>query len=125
MQEFARVLRDDGVLYLGLPFLQPEHKDPTDFQRYTADGLIALAHRHHFVVDTIDSVHNIYITFAWIVVYWLSSRDSVRNFFLKFLFYPLLAILCRSSNEHVFAAASCYRLIGRRQPRLTHTPSLA
>jgi hypothetical protein len=117
MAEFARVLSDGGVLYLGLPFLQPEHKDPTDFQRYTADGLAALANRHGFLVDKIESVHNIYITLAWIIVYWLSARNSIRNFFLKLMLYPTLAILCRTSNEHVFAAASCYRLIARRESR--------
>jgi len=114
MDEFARVLKDDGLLYLGLPFLQPEHKDPTDFQRYTADGLAALAQRHGFIVDKIESVHNIYITFAWIVVYWLSSRNSIRNFFLKIILYPLLGFLCRHSGEQVFAAASCYRLLARK-----------
>ena len=118
MEEFARVLRDDGILYLGLPFLQPEHKDPTDFQRYTADGMIALANRHMFSVDKIESVHNIYVTFAWIVVYWLSARNSVRNFLLKIIFYPVLTVLCRLSDEHVFAAASCFRLLGRRIPRV-------
>jgi SAM-dependent methyltransferase len=120
MDEFSRVLRDDGILYLGLPFLQPEHKDPTDFQRYTADGLIALAERHHFEVEKVESVHSIYVTLAWIVVYWLSSRNSVRNFFLKLLLYPPLKLLCRTSSEHVFAAASCYRLIGHRVSRGSH-----
>lgn len=117
MAEFARVLRDGGILYLGLPFLQPEHKDPTDFQRYTADGLIALAARHHFSAQKVESIHNIYVTLAWIIVYWLSAQDSIRNFVLKLLFYPVLGLLCRCSNEHIFAAASCYRLIGMRDPR--------
>jgi SAM-dependent methyltransferase len=124
MEEFARVLRDDGYLYLGLPFLQPEHKDPTDFQRYTADGLVALANRHQFVVEKVESVHNVYVTLAWIIVYWLASKNSLRNFFLKLALYPLLAFLCRTSDEQVFAAASCYRLIGRRQPRTACTSTL-
>lgn len=120
MEEFARVLRDDGILYLGLPFLQPEHKDPTDFQRYTADGLAALASRHQIRVEHVESVHNIYITLAWIIVYWLSAKNSIRNFFLKLILYPILGFLCRTSNEEVFAVASCYRLIGRRHPRVLH-----
>src|SRR5262249_40311586 len=37
--EFVRVLKPGGTLYLCVPFLQPEHLDPTDFQRYTKDGL--------------------------------------------------------------------------------------
>jgi SAM-dependent methyltransferase len=124
MEEFGRVIKDGGILYLGLPFLQPEHKDPTDFQRYTADGLAGLAQRHGFSVDKIESIHNVYITFSWIVVYWLSQKDSVRNFFLKLLLYPILGLLCRTSNEHVFAAASCYRLIGARNSRVNDSTDL-
>jgi SAM-dependent methyltransferase len=48
--EFARVLRADGILYLCVPFMQPEHLDPTDFQRYTADGLETLVRRHGFQI---------------------------------------------------------------------------
>ena len=33
MAEFARVCRPGGFLYLAVPFMQPEHPDPTDFQR--------------------------------------------------------------------------------------------
>src|SRR3712207_8365273 len=35
MSEFRRVCRPGGLLYLCVPFMQPEHKDPGDFQRYT------------------------------------------------------------------------------------------
>ena len=42
MDEFARVCKPGGCLYLGIPFMQPEHKDPTDFQRYTKDGICEL-----------------------------------------------------------------------------------
>ena len=31
MDEFARVCKPGGHLYLCIPFMQPEHKDPTDF----------------------------------------------------------------------------------------------
>jgi SAM-dependent methyltransferase len=112
--EFARVCRPGGALYLGVPFLQPEHKDPTDFQRYTADGLTKLAERHGFDVERVEAVHNIYTTLAWIISYWLSASNSLRNFFLKLVLYPLLRWGCRYSKEQIFATASCYRLIGRR-----------
>jgi SAM-dependent methyltransferase len=113
--EFARVCKPGGALYLGVPFLQPEHKDPTDFQRYTADGLAKLAERHGFSVERVEAVHNIYTTLAWIISYWLSAANSLRNYFLKLVLYPLLRWGCRHSKEQIFAAASCYRLIGRRR----------
>lgn len=114
MCEFARICRPGGALYLCVPFMQPEHKDPTDFQRYTADGLAALARRHGFDVRAIEAVHNIYTTFAWLIIAWLSHRRCVRNALLRWIFYPLLRRLCRRSNEQVFAAASTYRLIATR-----------
>lgn len=114
MQEFARVCRGGGALYLGVPFLQPEHKDPTDYQRYTADGLTRLAERHGFIVEKVEAVHNVYITFAWIVIQWLESRDSLRNTILKWVFYPLLRYLSKHSKEQVFSLASCYRVVARR-----------
>jgi hypothetical protein len=36
------------------------------------------------------------------------------------LLYPLLQFLCRTSSEHVFAASSCYRLIGHRVSRVSY-----
>jgi SAM-dependent methyltransferase len=114
MREFARVCRPGGVLYLCVPFMQPEHKDPTDFQRYTADGLAALARRHGFEVRTVEPVHSVYTTFAWLVIAWLSHSRCARNALLKWVFYPLLRRLCRTSREQVFAAASTYRLIATR-----------
>jgi SAM-dependent methyltransferase len=114
MAEFARVCRSGGSLYLAVPFLQPEHKDPTDFQRYTADGLSALAERHGFSVASVEPLFSIYTTLGWIVWCWLESRRSARNSALKWVLYPLLRKLARTSKEQVPAAASCYRVIARR-----------
>src|SRR2546421_2752924 len=38
MSEFRRVCKPGGILYLCVPFMQPEHRDPADFQRYTIAG---------------------------------------------------------------------------------------
>lgn len=115
MNEFARVCRPGGALYLGVPFLQPEHKDPTDYQRYTADGLRLLAEQHGFTVEKVEAVHNVYTTFAWLVIQWLESRQSLRNTLLKWILYPSLGYLSRQSKEQVFSLASCYRLIAKRR----------
>ncbi len=114
--EFARVCRPGGLLYLAVPFIQPEHKDPTDFQRYTADGLTVLVEKHGFAVEQLEPVHNIYTTLAWIIICWLSQEQSFRNLVLRWLLYPLLRHLCTHSREQVFAAASTYRLVARRLP---------
>src|SRR5262245_1292387 len=45
VREFFRVVKPGGVVIASVPFLQPEHKIPTDFQRYTKDGLTSLFRR--------------------------------------------------------------------------------
>lgn len=39
ISEMYRVLKTGGHAIATVPFLFPEHKDPTDFRRYTRDGL--------------------------------------------------------------------------------------
>jgi SAM-dependent methyltransferase len=50
LSEFFRVLKPGGHVVASVPFLQPEHKAPTDFQRYTSDGLARLFAQHGFDV---------------------------------------------------------------------------
>ena len=71
MTEFRRVCRPGGLLYLCVPFMQPEHKDPGDYQRYTLDGLALLAERHGFEPRGLGDVHNAYTTLGWIAGEWL------------------------------------------------------
>ena len=39
VHEAHRLLRPGGVIIASVPFLYPVHGDPSDYQRYTADGL--------------------------------------------------------------------------------------
>ncbi len=39
MEEIWRVLKPGGTLYIKIPFLQPFHAVPDDFQRYTVSGI--------------------------------------------------------------------------------------
>jgi SAM-dependent methyltransferase len=47
--ELFHVTKHGGCVVASIPFLQPEHKVPTDFQRYTRDGIEALFTRHGFI----------------------------------------------------------------------------
>jgi ubiquinone/menaquinone biosynthesis C-methylase UbiE len=114
LDEFRRVLKRGGHLYLCVPFMQPEHLDPTDFQRYTKDGLRALVERHGFEVVRLEGVHSVYHTLAWVVHEWLSSRDCWRNRLLRLALYPLLRQLSRRSREYVDSIASAYRVLARK-----------
>ena len=119
LREFQRVCKPGGYLYLCIPFLQPEHKDPTDFQRYTLDGLCRLTETHGFEVVEAGGVHSVYTTLAWIIAEWLNSRRSWSHDLLKLTLFPLLNRRARQSRHHVHSLASSYRVLARR----TNAPS--
>ena len=79
LSEFNRVCRPGGVLYLTVPFMQPEHLDPTDYQRYTLPGLERLVRQHGFEVTDSGGVHSVYTTLAWIVREWLAPKQGRRR----------------------------------------------
>ena len=114
MAEFARVAKRGAVLYLCVPFMQPEHRDPTDFQRYTLDGLKLLAERHGFEVREASGVHNVYVTLGWILREWLMASDSLAFRLARRLAFPWLARKARTSSMYVHSLASAYRVIAVR-----------
>lgn len=48
LREINRVLVDDGVLIIQVPFIYPIHDAPLDFNRWTQFGLRKLIHAHGF-----------------------------------------------------------------------------
>ena len=112
--ELHRVTRPGGVLYLCIPFMQPVHLDPGDYQRYTLDGLRLLAERHGFEVREAGPVHSVYVTLAWIVSEWLRGRKGPGAKALKAILYPALRRKCRTSTDQVASIASAYRVLAVR-----------
>lgn len=54
LSEIKRILKPGGKLYVKIPFLQPFHAVPDDFQRYTRSGIKELFkeyHEHEFGVS--------------------------------------------------------------------------
>lgn len=115
LAEFARVAKPGATLYLCVPFMQPEHLDPTDYQRYTLDGLRLLVERHGFDVAEAGGVHNVYVTLAWIMRDWLIASDRVRFRVLRRLLFPWLERQAQTSQLHVHSLASAYRVIAKRR----------
>jgi len=112
--ELGRVTRHGGVLYLCVPFMQPVHHDPGDYQRYTFDGLRLLVERHGFEFREGGPVHSVYVTLAWIASEWLGGRSGFGARALKALVYPALRRKCRTSTEQVSSLASAYRVLAVR-----------
>lgn len=115
LAEFARVAKPGALLYLCVPFMQPEHLDPTDFQRYTIDGLKLLVERHGFAVREAGPMHNVYVTLGWIAREWLMASDRPHFRLVRRLAFPWLARKARKSSMQVHSLASAYRVIAVRR----------
>ena len=114
MREFYRVLRRGGSLYLAVPFMQPEHLDPTDFQRYTEDGLNKLVHDHRFKVLKSEGLHTVYHTLVWVTAEWLRAKRTLPYLLLGLVLLPVLRSRCRHSRTFVHSLASGYRVLATK-----------
>jgi SAM-dependent methyltransferase len=111
LDEFRRVLKREGTLYLCVPFLQPFHADPADYQRYTADGLRHLVESHGFSVRCIEPVHSIYHTLGWILFEWLRDQRGISAAVWRAVLFPLIRNRTRHSAAKSARVASAFRLI--------------
>jgi len=83
--EIFRVLKDDGILLLTVPFVWDEHEQPHDFARYSSFGLRALLQNNGFViVDQRKSINDIRCIFQLINDY-IYKKTVSRNRYLNLL----------------------------------------
>ena len=112
--EFHRALKPGGHVVASVPFLQPEHKIPTDFQRYTRDGLATLFARAGFEVVDVYPIFTIYHTLHWIAFEWLSLKNSPLYKMLKLLMLPPLVFMTKRSRLSSEKLASVFQIIARK-----------
>jgi len=112
--ELYRVLRPEGFLILEVPFLQPEHKVPTDFQRYTRDGLVRLVEHSGFKVVRITGLFTVYHTLYWQAYVWLHVRNSPLYLLLRLTLLRVLLYAARHSNTYSDRLATGFQLIATK-----------
>ncbi len=79
-------LKPRGLFYLEIPFLQPFHGSPSDFTRWTINGLRTAAQRSGFtVVDTGVHLGPAYMLW-WILSEWLAAFFSFNSRRLRTVF---------------------------------------
>ncbi|MCK5191324.1 MAG: methyltransferase domain-containing protein, partial [Methylococcales bacterium] len=88
--EISRVLKNDGVLLMTVPFIWDEHEQPYDYARYSSFGLKSILESHGFkVIEQRKSVDDIRVIFQLINAYVykiLVSSNPYVNLFTTLLF---------------------------------------
>ncbi|MBY0524323.1 MAG: methyltransferase domain-containing protein [Gemmataceae bacterium] len=111
MSEFFRLLKPAGHLVLCIPFLQPFHPCPTNFRRFTHDGMIELGRMHGFETVQVLPVHSLAQTITWIL--WSSLAEKQMRRTQRLLKLPLL-LWCQWSNKTDFSLrlnANSYQIV--------------
>jgi len=114
VKELFRVTKPGGYMVASVPFLQPEHKVPTDFQRYTRDGLEVLFASAGFEVDEVRPMFSVYHTLHWLTYEWLHMRDTFAYKALRIILLPSLLLMSRRSTLVSDKVASAFRLIAKK-----------
>jgi len=67
--EIVRIIRPGGTAFVSVPFMQPFHASPQDYQRYTLTGLV-----HQFRELSVEKIITVGPTSAliWVFTEWLS-----------------------------------------------------
>jgi SAM-dependent methyltransferase len=112
--ELFRVTKPGGCVVASVPFLQPEHKVPTDFQRYTRDGIEALFTRHGFAASEVKALFSVYHTLHWLTSEWLHMKDTLLFRAARVLFLPPLALMARRSSLVSDKVASAFRIVATK-----------
>lgn len=110
-REIFRVLKPGGCVVASVPFMQPEHKVPGDYQRYTQDGLEKLFRDAGFNLGQSDSLFSVYQTLYWIVEEWLSLKDSLSYKAARKIILPILRWRAATSKTASPKIASAFRIV--------------
>ncbi|MDO8672182.1 MAG: class I SAM-dependent methyltransferase [Dehalococcoidia bacterium] len=75
--EMFRVLKEGGKILVTVPFIEGYHESPSDFQRYTLNGLDVLFHRFIRIDSGVECGPS--SALAWILRAWLASFGTTRR----------------------------------------------
>ncbi len=119
VREIERVLQSGGEVYVEVPFMQPFHPDPEDYQRYSLTGLEELF--KHFSITQRGVCAGPSSGLAGVLSQYIAILLCFNNHYLyktinrlnRFLLTPLTLLdVLLEKNRYALALASSYFLIG-------------
>jgi SAM-dependent methyltransferase len=114
--EIRRVLRPGGIVHIDVPFIQGYHADPTDYWRFTLDGLRMLCRRFEEVESGVHIGPSCGL--AWVVREWADSCSGNRYLSNSLLIIAAVLtapiryldyLMIRSPRSHRVASAVYFR----------------
>lgn len=120
LTECYRILRPNGIVHLEVPFMQPFHKDPQDYWRWTLDGLKLFAKQHKFKEICSDALIGPASAMnALIIAYfqsWFRNRyvRKAIDFTFSFLLFPFKFFDFILLKQNVDLLSAVY-FVGRKQ----------
>lgn len=87
VRELKRILRVNGSCLLTVPFLISYHPDPTDFFRYTKEGVISLFKNEGFKIIEVGTYNRLFSTIFEIIniAYFKEKKFKGQEKILKYL----------------------------------------
>ena len=80
--EIHRVMKDEGVLLLTVPFIWDEHEQPFDFARYSSFGLKSLLNQNGFdIIEQHKTLTDVRVIFQLINTYIYKITATKNGFF--------------------------------------------
>lgn len=114
LDEISRVLKENGKLFLSMPFLYGLHSDPYDFQRWTEYKLkLELEKRGLHIIK-------FHIMGRMVTAAADMTRQAIRNWalplrILAYLFYPLMDLLTKIDDIYKTNWHAGYFLIAEKK----------
>jgi len=114
MRELVRVVRKGGYIVAAVPFLQPFHASPTDFRRYTAEGLAQLGRNAGLDVLIVLPVHTFAQTLGWILWEIASEKGGRLRKLGAWLTSRLLTRFFNRTDTKLVNNANTFQAVFRR-----------
>jgi SAM-dependent methyltransferase len=121
MRELVRVVKPNGHIVVAVPFLQPFHAAPTDFRRYTADGLGDLGARAGLEIVCILPVHSMAQTLGWILWEHAQEKGGLVRRSAAWAIAFVATRLWNRTDSTVVRNANTFQAVFRRPPHDVRT----